>query len=1050
MKAARQAPLSFAQERFWFMERLIEGIPLYHYPFAYRVRGALDERALRKAIGRVVQRHEILRTRFPARPPSAVQEILDGWVPALETAEIGPGPEAEDATRAWMSDLTARPFDLAAEPGFRVGLARRGADDHVLLFVHHHIAFDGWSRRVLATEIGRLYAALRRGEEPDLPPLPIQYSDYAAWQRKEMGGERGQSGRMFWAAELTGAPTDLDVPADRPRPARPNYRGSRLRRVLPQEAREAIEDIARGEKATPFMALLAVFEALMGRYADLDDFLVGVPVAGRTEPSGVGDLVGPFVNTMVLRADLSGDPDYRTLVRRARTNALRTYPHQEFPFEALVETIGPERSLSRNPLFQVMLNYRSYQGRAFDLEGLSCDEIPFSAGMSDVDLTLSALAWRAGPLALEWDCPADRFEKASIERMADHFERLVRGVAVEPDRPVSEIPILSDEERRSVLGWGRSNEPLVEDSVVSRILEAARRDPDAAAIVSGDLRLPYGEFTRMAGGVAAALGARGKGPGSFVGVCLDRSPELFVSIVGTLASGAAYLPLDPSLPDERLRYIIEDSGVDVVLTDERQSPRVEALGAVAVRWDEHDGGEERPIEDPATGEDPAYLIYTSGSAGRPKGVEIERRSVANFVHWAGEALGIEPGDRVLQFCSIGFDVSVMESLPTLARGATLVLRDPGPPPSASGFGAWMGERGITVAILPTGYWHVWATEVGRAGTPSLPSSLRLVVVAGEKALAGPYAGWRRVAPASVRWINGYGPTEATVIASIFEPDPSRQWDPEEDIPILGGAVAGSRVYVLDRRTRPLPANVPGEVWLGGPGITRGYHGSPERTAERIVEDPFEPGGRLYRTGDRARWSPDGQLEFLGRMDDQLKIRGYRIEPAEIEARLAEHPDVAAGAVVAHQIGRHPVLVAYASPAGRPLEPTAVKAWLAERLPDYMVPGIVVMLEEMPLTASGKVDRSALPAPTSLPADEGYVAPRTPSERALAGIWQRLLGVDRIGIRDNFFDLGGHSLVALEVVAEAELVLDRPVPLSLVFEWPTIDDLAAAIEAEPVS
>jgi amino acid adenylation domain-containing protein len=1049
MSAERRAPLSFSQERFWFMERLIEGIPLHHYPFAFRIEGDLDVDALEGSIRAIVRRHEILRTRFPESPPTALQEVLDDGRVALDKTVINAGPEAETETREWIRDFSTRRFDLLAEPGFRVGLAAMGPGRHVLLFVHHHIAFDGWSRGVIAKEIGRLYAALCRGEEAELPPLPLQYADYALWQRERMAGDHGSQGRDFWVRELTGAPTDLDLPADRPRPPKPTYRGDRRYSWVPQDTRAALDALAGSERATPFMAFLAAFQVLVHRYTGLEDFLIGIPVAGRRDHPDVDSLVGPFVNTIVLRADLSGDPGFRDLLRRVRGTALRSLPRQGHPFEDVVEAIGPERSLSRNPLFQVMLNYRSYPGRPFELEGVECEEIRASVGMSEVDLMLAALAWRPGPLELEWVYASDRFDAPTIERMAVHFERLVRAIVSDPDRPVGELPILSEEERRTLLRWGCSDEPADSDSIVSRIEGSARRDPDRPAIALGDRFLTYGELAERSSRLASDLRARGKGPGSVVGICLDRSPELFVSIVGVLASGAAYLPLDPSSPDDRVRYLIEHAGVELVLSDEGLAGRVRGMGPEVVSWDvrrEEPPGESAP---PADAADLAYVIYTSGSTGSPKGVEIERRSVANFTDWAVREMGLSAADRVLQFCSIGFDVSILEFLPTLTTGATLVLRDPGPPPSPSGFGRWLEEHAVTIAILPTAYWHGWAAHVARAGSSAVPANLRLVLVAGEKALPAPYAGWRAAAPRSVRWINGYGPTEATILATAFEPDPERAWSPAEDIPI-GSPIAGSRAYVLDRRMQPVPVGVPGEISLGGSGIATGYRNDPERTAERFFADPFRPGGRLYRTGDRGRWRPDGQLEFLGRVDDQLKIRGYRVEPAEVEAHLADHPGVAAGAVVAREVGGSRVLVAYVTRvAGRRLEAAEIREWLTGRLPDYMVPGIIEVLEEMPLTASGKVDRVALPPPSHARARGAYLAPRTPLEHALVGIWQRLLAVERVGIRDDFFDLGGHSLIALQVIAEAERALDRSVPLSLVFECPVIEDLAAAIEGESV-
>ena len=1032
------------------MERLVEGIPLYNSADRYRLRGPLDVDSLLRAVDSIVARHEILRTRFPARGAGAVQEVLGTWRPPVEVVgiEAEAGAKAEEALHAWTTEVATRPFDLEVEPGFRVGLARLGQADHALLLVHHHIGVDGWSRGVLATDLGSAYAACRRGEDPALSPLPLQYADYAAWQRERVAGERGKTSRAFWQAALSGAPTDLDLPADRRRPPKPSYRGRRLRSALPEPARAAIEALARRERATPFMALLAGLQGLIQRYTDAEDFLVGIPVAGRRDHPDVDGLAGPFVNTMVLRADLSGDPDTRELLRRVRASALRSLPHQEYPFEEVVGAIGPERSLSRNPLFQVLLNYHSYPGAELDLEGIHCEELRVDPGMSELDLSLGALAWRPGALALEWDYAAERFDAATIERMAGHFERLLLGMATDPDRPVARLPILADPERRALLSWGRSDEPHRTGSIVAGIAATARSHPTEPAIVSGAGLTTYGELARGASALASALRERGIGPGSIVAVSLERELGLWRAVLGILASGAAYVPLDPALPDERLRTLIEDAGVELVLSDGRLRSRLEAFGAPVEAADRGLAEEEGwTLDDPADDRDLAYVIYTSGSTGRPKGVEIERGQMAGLVHAVADLIAIGSGDRVLQFCSAGFDVSIMEVFPTLLRGATLVLRDPGPPPEAAALGPWLEQQGVTVAILPTGYWHVWAAEVGSGGSPALPSSLRLVVVVGEKALPGPYAEWRGVAPASTRWMNAYGPTECTVIASVFEPDPAAAWEPEAEIPILGRAIAGARVYVLDRERQPAPVGVPGEVYLGGPGITRGYRGAPDRTAERITEDPFEPGGRLYQTGDRARWRADGRLEFLGRADDQLKIRGYRVEPAEIEVALAGHPGVGACAVVGREGAGNRILVAYVSPpAGESLDPAALKEYLSRILPDYLVPGAVEVLEEMPLTVSGKVDRRTLLALPAAPAAARHEPPRTPAQRALAEIWQRLLGVPRVGLRDDFFELGGHSLIALQVVSETERTLGRSIPLSAIFEASVLEDLAAVVDA----
>jgi amino acid adenylation domain-containing protein len=1045
-----EVPMSFGQQRLWFLDRLDPGNPAYHLSVAVRLLGDLDRPLLQWCIDSIVARHDALRTHFPetdGRPAAAVLPPAPVEVPTTDLCDLPPA-EREPRVRALAEEHYRRPFDLVHGPLYRIELLRLGPREHVALLTLHHLVSDGWSIGVFLRELGQLYARASAGRKEPLSPLPVQYADYARWQQAWLAGDVHAQQVTFWTEHLADAPLVLDLPTDRPRPPLLSTRGATRMRTLPAELAEAVRRFSQQEGATPFMTLLAAFQVLLARHAGQEVLLVGTPVANRNRVELEG-LVGFFVNTLVLRGDLRGDPTFRELLARTREDSLQAFAHQELPFEHLVDALKPRRDPSRTPVFQVMFAYETVPA-ALQLPGLSLEPVPVERGTAMFDLTLTVTD-HDGDLVASAEYNADLYDDTTIARLLRHYELLLDRLTAEPDRRVTTAALADAAERKRVVEeWNATEVDYPRDRTVHDLIaEQTGRAPDAIALVHESGTLSYGELGRRADRVAGRLRAAGIQRGALVGLCVERSADMAVGLLGILKAGAAYLPLDPSYPSDRLGFLINDGAVRVVLAQSHLRDGLPPFeGTVITLEDVVDAGPaEFTSSQEGSPEDVAYVIYTSGSTGTPKGVQVTHRNLVNLCVGVRQMLDLTADDRILQFTSLSFDVAAEEIFPAWTTGATVVLRPAGPVPTGAELLRFADTHRLTILEIPTAYWHELTGEV-LADKLALPESVRAVVVGGEKARADVAARWNAMTRDRVRWINAYGPTETTVTSLAFLPALG-EYLPEGEVPI-GRPLANVRAYVLDPSGRPQPVGVPGELYLGGDGVARGYLNRPELTAERFVPDLFH-GGRMYKTGDRARWRSDGRLEFLGRVDDQVKVRGFRIEPGEVEAALARHPDLRQVAVVPRpDTSGHLQLVAYVAPAsgsGVP-ETGSLVTFLRERLPEYMLPAAWVVLPELPLTTGGKVDRRSLPPAQGLvgghPTRE-YVEPRTPAEKRVAAIWADLFKIERVSVQDNFFDLGGHSLLAVQLAARLSRDLGLDVSVRSILFYPTVAALAEALD-----
>jgi amino acid adenylation domain-containing protein len=1044
-------PLSFAQQRLWFVEQLDPGDPAYNLPVALRLRGRLDVAALERSVAEVARRHESLRTVFrPGADGDAVQTVLEPGPFAFRRVELAGVPEAEREARVreLAREEAAAPFDLAAGPLLRGALLRLGEDDAVALFTLHHIVSDEWSAPILVREVSVLYEAFARGASSPLPELPVQYADYAAWQRRWLAGETTARQLAYWRERLRDAPPLLELPTDRPRPAVPHPEGGIRVAHFPAELADALRALSRREGATPFMTLLAGFQALLARYAGTDDVLVGTPVAGRTRLETEA-MIGFFVNTLVLRADLSADPTTRELLAQARERMLEAQTHQDVPFERLVDELRVERSLGHTPLFQVMFTLAEPGGEPLRLGEVEVEPLPTETGATPFDLAL-VLAGEDGGLRCSVEYRAELWDAATVDRMLEHFRVLLAGMAADPLARVSALPLMPPGERERVVErWNDTAYDFPRHLTLHEAFAArAARTPDATAVVFEGGELTFAGLDARAAGVAARLRSLGVGPEERVGITMERGPEMPAAVLGVLRAGAAYVPLDPAYPEDRLRWVLEDCGARVLLTQGALAERFEWFAGEVVAVDKAPLQRGTPVDAAAlphssSPDNLAYVIYTSGSTGRPKGVAVPHRAVLNFAVDMAARMGLGEGDRVLQFASLGFDVVVEELFPTWLAGAAVVLAGENlfSPPELT---RAIARHGVTGLELPTAYWHEWTYDLVHGGG-RVPECVRWVIVGGERIAPERLAEW---ATLGVPLVHVFGLTETACTSTTLRLEAGDDGGGRRHNLPVGTPHGNVRLYVLDPHGEPVPAGVPGELFIGGEGVARGYLGQPELSAERFVPDPFAAvaGGRLYRTGDRVRRLEDGGLEVLGRMDFQVKIRGFRIETGEVEAVLTDHPAVCEAFVMAREDapGDRRLAAYVVGEGARGPDVDALRAWLRDRLPDYMVPADWVVLAALPLTSNGKTDRAALPAPDASAAEREYAAPRTAVEEVLAEIWRDVLGVERVGVHDDFFALGGHSLLATRVVTRTRRMLHAELPLRVLFETPTVAGLAAAL------
>ncbi|MEU7340196.1 amino acid adenylation domain-containing protein [Streptomyces sp. NPDC007074] len=1045
-------PLSAAQRRLWFLNRLEGGSATYNIPLPLRLRGRLDPDALSAALADVVERHEALRTVFPesaGEPRQIVLETAEAC-PGLDVVRLDPDRLAEEQAR-----FERRGFDLRTDPPLRARLVRLADEEHVLLLVVHHIACDGWSLAPLARDLGVAYAAREQQETGELPPLTVQYRDFTLWQRDVLGDADDAGSLMsrqlaFWTEALAGLPDQLPLPRDRPHPARPGHRGDTVDFTLGPQLTAAVDRLAAESGASAFMVVQAALAAVLTRLGAGHDIPVGTPVAGRAHEA-LDDLVGFFANTLVLRADTSGDPTFRELLGRIRAFAFQAFAHQDLPFDVLVEALNPRRDPAHHPLFQVMLVFENNTTVPVGLPGLEVTEEPSRLGVARFDLVFN-LTPPATPSAggtrgfVEY--ATDLFDRATVERIAGYLVATLEQALADPDLPLSRLDVRSPAERAQIDAWNATERPVPDLSLPELFEAQVTRTPDRAAVVHSAGTLTFAELNARANRLARFLVRLGAGPEKVVALALPRSPDVVVALWAVLKTGAAYLPVDPDYPAARIRAMLEDATPLLVLTSVHTAGLLPA-GVAPLSVDDPELGKRVAALDSADLTDtdrrtplhprhPLYIIYTSGSTGRPKGVVMPAAPIVNLLAWHAEVMPAEPDTVTAQFASLSFDPAAQEILSAGTSGKTLAVPAEDIRRSPADLARWLEHHQVTELFAPTALIELLCQESLRLGL-TLPR-LRHVAQGGEALVLSDAVRAFFDAVPGRRLHNYYGPTETHAATGHTVERPVSAQPAQVSI---GGPIWNTRIHLVDDALRPVPLGVPGEVCVAGAAVARGYLDRPAETAQRFVPDAFgPPGSRMYRTGDLARWQADGQLEYLGRNDFQVKIRGFRIEPGDVEEVLRQAPEVAQAVVTAAEsdyVGKR--LIGYLVPRqGRAVDPASVRTFVAERLPGYMVPAALVVLDRLPVNPNGKVDRLALPRPIEPPETEGR-PPRTERERELCRITAELLGRPGVGPADNFFEIGGHSLLVTRLIDHVRLALGLELPVRSFFDEPTVEGMA---------
>ena len=1048
-------PVSFQQRRLWFLAQLEPEAAAYNMPGAVRLEGKLNPAMLEKSLNEIIRRHEILRTTFEDHNGEPMQVIASGLVLPLLPLDLSALDEAERAARVQQltEEEARRPMDLAEGPLLRAKLLRLGDEEHILLLTMHHIIADGWSVDVLMREMALLYGAFSEGKPSPLPELAIQYADYTLWQRDWLGGGTLQQQMDYWKRKLQPLPPQIELPQDRIRPIAQSYQGGRERQEIGPAVEKALRKICSQEGVTMYMSLLAAFQVLLHKYSGQEDISVGTPIAGRnqieTEP-----LIGFFVNTLVMRTDLSGEPTFLELLDRVREVVISAFTHQDLPFGKVVEELNPERSLSHSPLFQVMFAFQNAATTTPQSPGLRLELLDIDTATSKFDLGLDVYEERNG-LTCVFEYSADLFNGDTIERLSSHFVNLLESIVAGPNRRISDLTIMSESEQKQLLStWNDTVKDYLHGRCVNQLFEEqADLTPEAIAVVFDHASITYLELDRRSNQLAHFLRRMGVGPEVRVGIYLQRSLDLLVSVFGVLKAGGAYCPLDLAYPKERLAFLLEDAGLDFVLSDRRLASQLPSLTQNVIcldaDWQAVSAcGHNRPS--PAAAPDNlAYIVYTSGSTDKPKGVMISHRSLVNaFLSWREDYRLSSHCISHLQMASFSFDVFAGDMVRALCSGGRLILcpRELLLEPDRL-YRLMLEEKVDAAEFVPAVVRQLvdYLAEQGRS-----LDFMKLLVVGSDSWNVWEFEQLRSYCGNGTRLINSYGVSESTIDSSYYEETPV-ELSPGGLVP-LGKPFGNTQIYLSDAKARPVPIGAAGEISIGGVGLARGYVGDPEKTAEKFIPNPFsrELGARLYQTGDRARYLADGTVEFLGREDGQVKIRGFRVELGEIETALSQHPSVREAVAVAPKVkAGSRMLVAYVVPEpGEEPASGELRAFLRERLPDYMIPSTFVGIDRLPLSPNGKVDRRALPAPdtTKRDIDESFAGPRDHFEEMIVGIWEEVLGVEQVGVHDNFFDLGGHSLLATQVVSRLRQAFQIEFPLRNLFETPTVAELAENVAA----
>ncbi|BCU11552.1 non-ribosomal peptide synthetase [Microcystis aeruginosa] len=1040
-----ELPLSFAQQRMWFLHQMDRQNPAYNEALTIRLTGRLNIDILEQTINAIIQRHESLRTTFPMVEGKPIQKIAPSLKIKLLVVNLKDISQ-EQIDKQIIKELQ-KLFDLTQSPLLRCTLFDLGYENYILVNVFHHIIIDGWSKGILFKELSKFYQAFLSNSTVDLPELPIQYADFAVWQRQWLQGEILENQLNYWKKQLTAAPPLLELPTDKPRPATPNFRGHSISFQIDSELTEKLKLLSQKSGVTLFMTLLAALNTLLFRYSGQDDILIGTPTANRNRQE-IEPLIGFFVNTLVLRNSLEGNPTFSGLLQQARNVVLEAYANQDVPFEQVVDGLEIERSLSYNPLFQVMFALQNAPLNTLELPNLKAQYLAVENQRIkfDLSLVLEEIETEKGAyLEGFWEYDSDLFTPERINRMVGHFQTLLKGIVANPQQTIGELPLLTESEKQQLLvEWNQTQTSYPDHYCIHQLFEEqVVKTPDAIAVIDGEKSLTYEQLNQKANQLAYYLQNLGVKTEDLVGICIERSVLMIIGLLGILKAGAAYIPLDPNYPSERLAYMLEDSAVSVLLTQENLVDTLpNYLGTIFCLDQDGKILDHHPQDNllhPMTSENLAYVIYTSGSTGKPKGVLIQHQSLLNLVSWHQNAFNITTIDRVTQLAGIAFDASVWEIWPYLTAGACLAIVPRDLLTSPKQLQEWLIAKKITVSFLPT---PLAETLIPLDWSPNCP--LRLMLTGGDKLNDFP--------PTSIPFtlVNNYGPTENTVVTTSVKITPDLL---TEKAPPIGRPISNTQVYILDQYQQPVPIGIPGELYIGGSGLAKGYLNRPELTDSKFIANPFSQklSDRLYKTGDLVRYGNDGQIEFVGRIDHQVKIRGFRIELGEIETVLNQHPQVKEAIIIAREdqpgVKR---LCAYVI-ASQNLTVSQLRLFLQEKLPQYMVPAFFVLLDAFPLTANGKIDRCALPQPTLELENKAAInfSPGTETERILAAIWQRVLGFKTISINDNFFELGGDSILAIQIIAQANQAGLQITPKQL-FSHQTIAQLATVAETTTIT